>query len=186
MSNLLRVPPRPLGYGGNHCQVEASPRRLDYERGTGPASLTLIPPTSTWARCDCAHCALTRARSRSSLPIRSPTAVLAVRRLAQALSPDHDLVTDDAPGTRRIRVDGDVHVRRPRRRPHRATQRAPVAARGVDRALDGGAHVTAVAAAAAERVRALVLEDPHWPGGPAPVPRSRGRARPRCRAQHPS
>jgi pimeloyl-ACP methyl ester carboxylesterase len=30
----------------------------------------------------------------------------------------------------------------------------------------GGAHVAAVAAAAPERVRALVLEDPHWPGVP--------------------
>lgn len=113
------------------------------------------------------------------------------------------------PGTRRIRVGGDIHVRRSRRRPHRATRRAPVAAVVLIGHSMGGAHVAAVAAGAdtSPRARTSMAGEPCSPTSPAPrfssllmrpstttspceTPSTcapcRGRARPRCRAQHPS
>ena len=84
-------------------------------------------------------------------------------RLAQALSPDHDLVMYDARGhgesewtgtyTFADHVGDLIALLNELRLP-------PVVLIGHSM---GGAHV---AAAAPERVRALVLEDPHWPGVP--------------------
>lgn len=87
-------------------------------------------------------------------------------RLAQALSPDHDLVMYDARGhgesewtgtyTFADHVGDLIALLDELRLP-------PVVLMGHSM---GGAHVAAVASAAPERVCALVLEDPHWPGVP--------------------